>query len=73
MYAAGIPARILKCGSHRYVEYNDGTGWKQFPGYTDTGRKWGGKHHGSASCHTTPTIIVPPGTSPENRPGLDHR
>jgi hypothetical protein len=60
---AGIGARILGSGWHRWVEYNLGEGWKEFPGYLNNGRKWGGHHYGSGGysgrtiyvCSPTPT------------------
>lgn len=53
MTAAGFKCRIV-CGDggchtgpgHRWMEYMDGGKWVPFPGYMDTGRKWGGWHHG---------------------------
>ena len=50
--AAGIQARIMACtgGKHRYCEYLDNGTWTVFPGYLDTGRKWGGHHWGPAAA-----------------------
>ena len=46
--AAGIKTRIIASTSdiHRWVEINENGKWTPFPGYLDTGRKWGGWHHG---------------------------
>jgi hypothetical protein len=66
-YAAGIPCRILGSGKHRWVEIDMGQGWIEFPGYIETGRKWGGYHHGSGGKRGT--LIVGP-NDPNSHPGL---
>jgi hypothetical protein len=61
---AGIKARILGSGWHRWVEYNIGKGWTEFPGYLNSGRKWGGHHYGSGGYSGRTVFLVTPTPTP---------
>jgi hypothetical protein len=61
---AGIQARILGSGWHRWVEYNIGKGWEEFPGYLNSGRKWGGHHYGSGGYSGRTVYLVSPTPTP---------
>jgi hypothetical protein len=61
---AGIGARILGSGWHRWVEYNLGSGWTEFPGYLNSGRKWGGHHYGSGGYSGRKIFVCTPSPTP---------